>query len=52
MATYERMSLHLETSRLILQPWAGTDADELRALHSERGTGTPAVEHGRIIVAG
>jgi hypothetical protein len=51
MSTYETMSFHLKTERLILRPWAESDADELRALHSERGNGTPAVEHIRTLIA-
>src|SRR5258708_28720231 len=51
MSSYEPMSLHLETERLRLQPWAESDADELRALHSERGIGTPTVEHVRALIA-
>jgi RimJ/RimL family protein N-acetyltransferase len=51
MSTYETMSFHLETERLILRPWAESDATELRALHSERGNGTPAVEDTRMLIA-
>jgi RimJ/RimL family protein N-acetyltransferase len=51
MTTYERMSFHLETTRLIMRPWAETDAEELRELHSERGNGTPAIEHVRSLIA-
>ena len=32
-------------------PWAESDADELRALHSERGNGTPTAEHVRVLIA-
>lgn len=49
--TYETMSFHLETERLILRPWAESDADELRAPHSERGNGTPTLEHTRTLIA-
>jgi RimJ/RimL family protein N-acetyltransferase len=45
------MSFHLETERLRLRPWAESDADELRVLHSERGNGTPTVEHTRTLIA-
>ncbi|MFL6076861.1 MAG: GNAT family N-acetyltransferase [Mycobacteriales bacterium] len=45
------MSFHLETERLILRPWAESDADRLRALHSERGNGTPTVEYTRALIA-
>ncbi|MFC9670617.1 GNAT family N-acetyltransferase [Streptomyces sp. NPDC056949] len=51
MSTYETMSFHLETERLILRPWAESDAAELRALHSERGDGTPTVARTRTIIA-
>jgi RimJ/RimL family protein N-acetyltransferase len=51
MSTYETMSFHLETERLILRPWAESDADELSDLHSERGKGTPTVEDTRTLVA-
>ncbi|MFG2869744.1 GNAT family N-acetyltransferase [Streptomyces sp. NPDC048338] len=44
MSTYETMSFHLETERLILRPWAASDAAEFCALLSERGNGTPPVE--------
>lgn len=47
MSSYETMSFHLETERLILRPWAESDAAELRALMSERGKETPTVEHTR-----
>ncbi|WP_406864680.1 GNAT family N-acetyltransferase [Streptomyces sp. HUAS MG47] len=47
MATYEAMSFHLETERLILRPWAESDAAEFSALLSERGKGTPPVERIR-----
>jgi RimJ/RimL family protein N-acetyltransferase len=50
MSSYEPMSLHLETTRLSMQPWAESDADELRALHSERGAGTPTIEHVRALI--
>lgn len=51
VSNYERMSFHLETRRLILRPWAETYANELCALHSERGNGTPAVEYARSLIA-
>jgi RimJ/RimL family protein N-acetyltransferase len=51
MSSYEPMSLHLETKRLRLQPWVDSDADDLRALHSERGNGTPTVDHVRALIA-
>ncbi|MGW7415575.1 hypothetical protein [Streptomyces sp. NPDC054863] len=51
MPTYDPMSFHLETERLILRPWAESDADELRVLHSERGKGTPTLEDIRTLIA-
>ncbi|WLQ32018.1 GNAT family N-acetyltransferase [Streptomyces castrisilvae] len=47
MPTYETMPFHLRTERLILRPWAETDAEEFSALLSERGKGTPAAERIR-----
>ncbi|AWZ10189.1 MULTISPECIES: GNAT family N-acetyltransferase [unclassified Streptomyces] len=51
MTTYETMAFHLETERLILRPWAESDAAEFCALLSERGKGTPTVEHIRTSIA-
>ncbi|GAB2506095.1 GNAT family N-acetyltransferase [Nocardiopsis aegyptia] len=51
MPSYETMSFHLETERLVLRPWAESDAAELRALHAERGKGTPTVEYTRSLIA-
>ncbi|WP_159944477.1 MULTISPECIES: GNAT family N-acetyltransferase [unclassified Nocardiopsis] len=51
MPTYETMPFHLETERLVLRPWAESDADGLRALLAERGNGTPTVEHVRAGIA-
>ncbi|MFD9409732.1 GNAT family N-acetyltransferase [Streptomyces sp. NPDC059989] len=51
MSTYETMSFHLETERLTLRPWAESDAAEFCALLSERGNGTPTVEHIRTAIA-
>ncbi|MEU3737687.1 MULTISPECIES: GNAT family N-acetyltransferase [unclassified Streptomyces] len=51
MSTYETMSFHLETERLILRPWAESDAAEFSALLSERGKGTPPVERIRTSIA-
>ncbi|WP_069173208.1 GNAT family N-acetyltransferase [Streptomyces griseus] len=47
MTTYQTMPFHLETERLILRPWVESDAAEFCALLSERGKGTPTVEHIR-----
>jgi hypothetical protein len=51
MSSYAPMPLHLTTERLILQPWNESDADDLRALHAERGDGTPTIERTREIIA-
>ncbi|MEU8674120.1 GNAT family N-acetyltransferase [Streptomyces sp. NPDC048560] len=51
MTTYETMSFHLETERLILRPWADSDAAELRSLRSERGEGTSTLEYTRALIA-
>lgn len=51
MSTYGTMSFHLETERLILRPWAESDAAEFCSLLSERGKGTPTVEHIRTSIA-
>ena len=51
MSPYEPMPFQLETERLTLQPWAESDADELRALISERGNGMPTLEHTRAVIA-
>lgn len=51
MPPYETMSFHLETERLILRPWAESDAAEFTALLTERGKGTPAVEDIRTAIA-
>ncbi|MFI0983682.1 GNAT family N-acetyltransferase [Streptomyces exfoliatus] len=51
MPTYEAMASHLETERLILRPWAESDAAEFCALLSERGKGTPPVERIRTSIA-
>jgi hypothetical protein len=47
------MAFHLETERLSMRLWAESDAAELAALMSERGSGTPTVERARdVIVTG
>jgi RimJ/RimL family protein N-acetyltransferase len=51
MSTYETMPFHLETERLVLRPWAESDAAEMRALLAERGNGAPTVEHTRAGIA-
>ncbi|MGW1316065.1 GNAT family N-acetyltransferase [Streptomyces sp. NPDC002426] len=47
MSTYGTMPFHLETERLILRPWAESDAAEFCELLAERGDGKPTVEHIR-----
>ncbi|MFG3407395.1 GNAT family N-acetyltransferase [Streptomyces sp. NPDC048142] len=51
MSTYQTMPFHLETERLILRPWAESDAADLCALLSERGNGTPPVVRIRTSIA-
>ncbi len=51
MSTYKPMPFHFETERLRLQPWAESDADELRVLHSERGNRTPTAEYTRALIS-
>ncbi|MFC8493946.1 GNAT family N-acetyltransferase [Streptomyces sp. NPDC057235] len=51
MTSYETMPFHLETERLLLRPWVESDAAEFCALLSERGKGTPTVEHIRASIA-
>ncbi|WP_369206888.1 GNAT family N-acetyltransferase [Streptomyces sp. PU-14G] len=51
MTAYRAMPFHLETERLILRPWAGSDAADFSALLSERGKGTPAVDRIRTSIA-
>ncbi|MET9125873.1 GNAT family N-acetyltransferase [Streptomyces sp. NPDC004528] len=51
MTPYAPMPYHLGTERLILRPWAGSDATDFCALLSERGKGTPTVEHIRTSIA-
>ncbi|MGW6506852.1 GNAT family N-acetyltransferase [Streptomyces niveus] len=51
MSTYRTMSFHLETERLVLRPWADSDAADFRALLSERGKGTPMLEETRADIA-
>ncbi len=44
------MSFHLDTQRLTMRPWALDDAECLRALHAERGGGTPDVDDVRRLI--
>ncbi|WP_408612227.1 GNAT family N-acetyltransferase [Glycomyces terrestris] len=46
------MRFHLRTERLVLRPWALSDAEALRDLHAERGDGRPTVAEARAVVAG
>ncbi|MEU1365779.1 GNAT family N-acetyltransferase [Streptomyces sp. NPDC005803] len=50
MSTYKTMSYHLETERLILRPWAESDAAELSELVAERGKDAPTVEYTRTVI--
>jgi RimJ/RimL family protein N-acetyltransferase len=50
-STYKTMPFHLETERLILRPWAESDAAEFCALLAERGKETPEVERIRTAIA-
>ncbi len=45
--TYTTMPFHLETERLILRPWAESDAAAFGDLLAERGDGKPPVERVR-----
>ncbi|MEU8947863.1 GNAT family N-acetyltransferase [Streptomyces sp. NPDC048489] len=51
MNPYATMPYHLGTERLMLRPWAASDAADFCALLSERGKGTPTVEHIRTSIA-
>lgn len=51
MPAYEPMPFQLETERLILRPFAETDAEALCALHAERGVGNPTVEEAEKVIA-
>ncbi|MFF9910241.1 GNAT family N-acetyltransferase [Streptomyces sp. NPDC013457] len=51
MTTHETMAYHLETERLILRPWAESDAEEFCDLLAERGKGRPPVERIRSSIA-
>ncbi|GAA3385830.1 GNAT family N-acetyltransferase [Streptomyces racemochromogenes] len=50
MPPYETMPFHLRTERLILRPWAESDAAEFCALLSERGKETPTVDRIRTAI--
>ncbi|MFC8535878.1 GNAT family N-acetyltransferase [Streptomyces sp. NPDC057249] len=52
MPTYATMPYHLETERLILRPWAASDADRFSELLSERGEENYTVERARKGIAG
>ncbi|MDA1362811.1 GNAT family N-acetyltransferase [Glycomyces luteolus] len=52
MTSYKPMPSRLETARLTLRPFAESDVDDLRALHAERGDGTPTLEATREIITG
>ena len=52
MAIYETMPFHLETERLILRPWAESDAEEFCDLLAERGKGKPPVDRIRKAIGG
>ncbi|WUS95363.1 hypothetical protein OHA46_01170 [Streptomyces sp. NBC_00708] len=52
MTGYATMSYHLETERLILRPWAESDAADFSELLSERGEENFTVERGRKGIAG
>ena len=45
------MSSRLDTERLVMTPWTVADAEDLRALHAERGGGTPSIEDTRQLIA-
>ncbi|RSS61047.1 N-acetyltransferase [Streptomyces sp. WAC07061] len=50
MPPYETMPFHLRTERLILRPWAESDAAEFCALLCERGKETPTVDRIRTAI--
>ncbi|NED12183.1 GNAT family N-acetyltransferase [Streptomyces sp. SID9124] len=52
MTAYETMPYHLETERLILRPWAESDATDFSELLSERGEENYTVERARKGIAG
>ncbi|OKJ68551.1 GNAT family N-acetyltransferase [Streptomyces sp. CB02460] len=52
MPTYATMPYHLETERLILRPWAESDAPDFSRLLSERGGENYTVERARKAIAG
>ncbi|MFE8911176.1 MULTISPECIES: GNAT family N-acetyltransferase [Streptomyces] len=49
--TYATMPFHLETERLILRPWAQSDAAAFCDLLAERGNGKPPQERIRTSIA-
>ncbi|MYW10245.1 GNAT family N-acetyltransferase [Streptomyces sp. SID2563] len=52
MPTYTTMPYHLETERLILRPWAESDAADFSELLAERGGKNYSVERARKAIAG
>lgn len=48
---FRPLALRLETERLLLGPWTGVDAEDVRALHAERGEGEITAERARAIIA-
>lgn len=52
MPSYGTMPFHLRTERLVLRPWAESDAAEFSLLLAERGNGTTStVEQARTVIA-
>ncbi|WP_405935396.1 GNAT family N-acetyltransferase [Streptomyces sp. NBC_00726] len=52
MPTYATMPYHLETERLILRPWAESDAPAFSELLSERGERTYTADRARQAIGG
>ncbi|MET9350069.1 GNAT family N-acetyltransferase [Streptomyces termitum] len=52
MTDYQTMPFHLETERLVLRPWAESDAPEFCSLLAERGEGKPPEERIRKAIGG
>ncbi len=51
MGLYQPMPMELETERLVLRPWAHSDAEDYRALIAERDNGTVSAETARERIA-